>query len=192
MKSTKKYVVSVLTLDQVGLLADITKAIFELKGNIGNIRQSIVNEYFSLVFISQHPTTQSPEIIQAKINSVLENPLSVVVSRSQAPSAAKEDNHNRYIVMTNGPDNLGTVHAIASFMVEYGVNIEDWIVETTEDNVIYIAQVLIPKTVITADIQQAFKEKMSKIGLMGTICHENIFRATNEIGPIKALLDNQK
>jgi hypothetical protein len=37
-------------------------------------------------------------------------------------------------------------------------------------------------------VQAAFRARLAPRGLSATIVHENIFRATNEIGPIKGLL----
>ena len=37
-------------------------------------------------------------------------------------------------------------------------------------------------------LQESFRQAMPERGLTGLLCHENIFRATNEIGPIRSLI----
>jgi hypothetical protein len=61
-------------------------------------------------------------------------------------------------------------------------------VEEEAGHVVYIAQVVVPETVDFRAIQEGFRAAMSDRGLTGLLCHENIFRATNEIGPIKSLI----
>ena len=50
MKPTVRHVVVVLAPDRVGILCDVTRIVFELGGNIGGIRQTIVDGFFNLVF----------------------------------------------------------------------------------------------------------------------------------------------
>ena len=45
-----------------------------------------------------------------------------------------------------------------------------------------------PESVDFRAIQDGFRAAMAERGLTGLLCHENIFRATNEIGPIKSLI----
>jgi predicted amino acid-binding ACT domain protein len=92
--------------------------------------------------------------------------------------------------MTRGPDRAGTIHAISAFFVEHGINIEDWQAERDGADVIYTAQLAIPDAADFRMVQNAFRTRMNERGLTATICHENIFRATNEVGPIKGLLES--
>ena len=95
---------------------------------------------------------------------------------------------SRFIVTTRGEDKPGTIFAITSFLVDHGINIEDWLVEEDGGQVVYIAQIVIPEAVDFRMVQEKFREAMAQRSLVALLCHENIFRATNEIGPIKALL----
>ena len=53
--SNKRYIISVLVPDRVGLLCDITGAVFALGANIGEIRQTVVDGFFNLVFTGDFP-----------------------------------------------------------------------------------------------------------------------------------------
>ena len=188
MSDTYCHIIAVLLPDRVGALRDVTAAIVKLGGNIAGIRQTIVDGFFSLVFTSEHPAKVSSEEIQRALAGQLEPAAAIVVrrytSRPPAPVAAGA----RYVAMTRGPDRLGTIHAISAFFVEHGINIEDWQVENEAADVIYTAQVTLPVSADFRLIQEAFRARMTDRGLAASICHENIFRATNEIGPIKNLL----
>ena len=188
MQQSRRFITSVLVPDRVGLLRDVTQAVFSLEGNIGAIRQTVVDGFFSLVFTSEHPNPVRPEALRALLNASLESEAVVTVLESPETQKPVVPTGSRFVVMTRGEDKPGTIFAITSFLVEHGVNIEDWMVEEEDGKVVYIAQVVVPEAVDFRTIQESFRVAMSKLGLTGLLCHENIFRATNEIGPIKSLI----
>jgi len=184
----RRFITSVLVPDRVGLLRDVTKAVFSLEGNIGAIRQTVVDGFFTLVFTSEHPAPITPEALRSLLTASLESSAIVTVLDCPEVKDAVIPTGSRFVAMTRGDDKPGTIFAITSFLVDHGVNIEDWMVEEESGQVVYIAQVVVPESVDFRAIQQGFRSAMSERGLTGLLCHENIFRATNEIGPIKSLI----
>ena len=192
MRTTSRYVVAVLLPDRVGALRDVTAVIVALHGNIAGVRQTVVDGFFNLVFTAELPASVGEADIHRELAGRLESEAAITVrsyvSRPLPPLPAGE----RYVAMTRGPDRPGTIHAISDFLVEHGINIEDWQVENEGADVIYTAQVTLPPSADFRRVQEAFRARLSGRGLAATICHENIFRATNEIGPIKRLLRHPK
>ncbi|MCL1921898.1 MAG: hypothetical protein FWG50_12640 [Kiritimatiellaeota bacterium] len=184
----QRFITSVFTVDRVGLLRDVTQAVFSLDGNIGSIRQSVVDGFFTLVFTSDHPGQVAPDAVRSLIAASLDaGSVVTVMECPDAPRAAAQEGL-RCVVTTRGEDRPGTIFAITSFLVGHGVNIEDWVVEEDGGQVVYIAQIVIPESADFTLIQERFRAAMAERSLAALLCHENIFRATNEIGPIKALL----
>lgn len=189
--SIQHFITSVLVPDRVGLLREITQVVFALKGNIGSIRQTVVDGYFNLVFSSVHPQAVSLATLREQLCAVLkENAVVQVLDRLTSPTRLLTQGA-RFVVMTRGVDKPGTILAITSFLVTHNVNIEDWLVDEEDGQVVYLAQVVVPHTVDSQALQSAFQQAMAERGLTAMLCHENIFRATNEIGPIKALMGNK-
>ena len=186
--ANRRFITSVLVPDRVGLLRDVTQAVFSLEGNIGSIRQTVIDGFFNLVFTSEHPRQVSPETLRALLDSTLESDAVVTVLDSPEIKPPVVPTGSRFVTMTRGKDKPGTIFAITSFLVEHGVNIEDWMVEEEDGRVVYIAQVEVPEADDFRMIQERFREAMAKLVLTGLLCLENIFRATNEIGPIKSLI----
>jgi len=183
------FITSVIVADRVGLLRDVTRAIFSLEGNIGAIRQTLVDGFFSLVFTSTHPADISIEALKAILaGSLEESAVVTVLNKEEHAVATTPTKVPRYVVTTRGADKPGTICAISSFLVDHNVNIEDWIVDEDDGEIIYIAQVAVPESIDFRTLQSAFKERMAAMDLSGMILHENIFRATNEIGAIKPLI----
>ncbi len=188
MQPANAIVATILLPDRVGILRDVTRVILDSQGNIGGIRQSIVDGFFSLTFTAILEKPITPAALTQALQQALGTDSAVAVrSIRQTPPPVLPDGHP-FIALTSGPDKAGTIHAISNFFVQYGVNIADWQVEVEDDRVVYIAQVTLPAASDTHAIQQAFRDQMALHGLTATLAHENIFRATNEIGPIGALL----
>jgi predicted amino acid-binding ACT domain protein len=183
----RRSVVAVLLPDRVGILRDVTAGVVALDGNIGGIRQTLVDGFFNLVCTFEHPARVTDEEIRRELASRLEPSASVVVLAVPDRLTAPVPAGSRYVAMTRGPDRPGTIHAISAFFVEFGINIEDWQVETEGADVIYTAQVSMPEALDFREVQAAFRSRLAPRGLTAAIYHENIFRATNEIGPIKRL-----
>lgn len=182
-----RFVISVLAPDRVGLLRDITGVIFRNQGNIDQIRQSIVGGFFNLVFLSNHPDGISRDALAGELGQTLGAVAAVSVLPGKGVSESSPVEGENFIVTTRGPDKPGTVHAISSFFVDNGVNIEDWAVSEEQGEILYTARVCIPAGADFRTLQKAFKDRFADLGLDAGLYHENIIRATNEIGPIKAL-----
>ena len=182
-----RFVISVLAPDRVGLLRDITGVVFRNQGNIDQIRQSIVGGFFNLVFLSDHPDGVVCGKLAGDLQQVLGSSAAVSVLPGTGISATSAVEGEIFVVTTRGPDKPGTVHAISSFFVDNGVNIEDWVVGEEQGEILYTARVCIPAGADFRALQKAFKERFAELGLEAGLYHENIIRATNEIGPIKAL-----
>lgn len=185
------YLVSVLVPDRVGLLRDVTEAVFALGGNIGLIKQNLIDGFFNLVFVADFPPAVNKDSIESGISGNLkaENATITIRKTEGANKKSETAKGSRFIAVTKGEDRPGTIFAITSYFVAHNANIEEWNVSANASRVLYIAQINVPQTVDFRKLQIGFKDEMSKLGLSAVICHENIFRATNEIGPIRALLD---
>ena len=80
-----KYLVSVITPDKVGLTSDIARTIVDLKGNISDMRQTIVSGFFSLIFVTNH-SENVHEVLRASLEKVL--PEGAELSIMENPEAA--------------------------------------------------------------------------------------------------------
>ena len=190
-KPSASLIVAILLPDRVGIIADTTEVIFKLGGNIAGIRQSVVDGFFSLTFTATFEKGDGAEIcktVEDKLRAVLGDSASFAIRPFQKVPAPVLPDGDRFIVITRGKDRPGTIYAISSFFVGHGINIVTWHVDKNGDEVIYIATVSIPVGRDTREVQREFKATMAEYGVNATLAHENIFRATNEVGPIGTLL----
>lgn len=184
-------IVAILIPDRVGVIADTTGVVFELGGNIEGIRQSVVGGFFSLTFTATFPGADGEAVgkaVEGRLRPVLGVSASIVIRPFRKTPAPVLPDGDRFIAITHGKDRPGTIHAISSFFVGHGVNIVSWNVDIKPDEVLYVATVIIPAGKDTREVQRDFVEAMAARGVKAALAHENIFRATNEVGPIGTLL----
>ena len=179
--------ISVLLPDRIGLLRDTTGVLFRAGGNVNAIRETLLDGFFSLICTVTFEAPVDPVALKAELVATLgadaevsahpfvENPLPVL------PGGA------RFIAVTHGADKPGTIFGIAKFFAGRGVNITDWSLSEEDGRITYVAAILLPQDADFREMQNAFRAEMSCLGLAANLCHENIFRATGEIGPIRDL-----
>lgn len=188
MNDKHTYLISVITPDRVGLTRDIAKTVFELNGYISEMRQSIVSGFFSLIFVTEHEGdigTPLHDALRAILPpgaelSIMPDPAKI---RKAMPTADA-----RYVVIASGLDRPGVMYRISDFMATHNINIEDWSTIFDGDFVTHVAYATFraPCTDLKAT-QMEFKQVMGEINFTAQICHEDIFKATGEVAPIKSL-----
>ena len=92
------------------------------------------------------------------------------------------------IVIVTGEDRPGIIRRLTTCLAEKAINIEDWDCRFDGPNVTYIGELTVPEHLAIRPVQEELQAVMADLGMRCTFQHENIFRATNEIGPIRALL----
>ncbi len=191
-KSSVRHVISVLISDRVGVLRDITSAVTNLGGNIDGISQTVVEGYFTVILTASFKAPCSSEDIRTAIlANFAPNEASLVVRPyERAPNAGPTVRGERYVVTLNGPDRPGILKAITSLLADKGINVEDWYVEFQSGRVIHVGEITVPAPLDIRQLQTELKRVASSLGLESVVQHENIFRATNDIGPITSFLES--
>ncbi|MBQ6102747.1 MAG: ACT domain-containing protein, partial [Kiritimatiellae bacterium] len=96
----------------------------------------------------------------------------------------------RYVASVMGPDRPGRIHEIARIFADAGVNVEDWRHDFSDpERTLTVGIVTVPASCDVAALQKKLADTLGPTGLATSLRHENIFRATNEVGPIRNLLD---
>jgi predicted amino acid-binding ACT domain protein len=187
------YLVTAILPDRVGILRDVTGAVFNSGGNLTDLRQMIVGGVFLVSCVAQFVEKDFPvpdKLRETIIKSLPEKDAVVSV----IPYASSFDTDvpvkgERYVASVSGPDRPGRVHLIAATFAANGVNVEDWRHDLSDSNhALTIGIVRIPPECDVAKLKKELAEKLSPFNLAANLCHENIFKATNEVGPISSLL----
>ena len=179
--------ISVLLPDRIGLLCDTTGVLFRAGGNINAVRETLLDGFFSLICTVTFETPVDPAALRQGLRAVLGEEAEISAHPFSENPRPVLPQGARFIAVTHGPDKPGTIHGIAQFFAGRGVNITDWSLSEEDGRITYIASVVLPPETDFRTLQTDFRACMTPLGLAANLCHENIFRATGEIGPIKGI-----
>ena len=185
-----RYVVSVLVRDRVAVLRDITAAVAALDANIDAISQTVMAGYFTVILVVSAPPGCSADALHAAVFKPFAADEAFVAVSPYDPQADTRPTveGERYIVTVSGPDKPGILRDITAFLAERGINIEDWHVTIERGVVTHVGEVTLPSRLDVKQAQDELRQVLAPHALAGSIHHENIYRATNEVGPIGSLL----
>lgn len=208
MNDNPRFLVTTVLPDRVGILRDVTGALFARGANFTDLRQSVVGGIFTLSAIAEFEAPADPAALAAAVRAALPDADACVDVRPCAPAAAPRaaaprvgivvertgaaasGAGGRYVVSVTGPDSPGRIHRIAKVFAAHGANVEDWRHDLSDPaRTLTIGVVTVPASADLAALRAALEAELAPLGLSTSLLHENIFRATNEVGPISALLN---
>ena len=128
-ETSEEFVISIMSLDRIGIVHEVSKAISELSGNIADIRQSVLCGYFTMILLAAFPPTVTQRDIERKLAEVdarSETAIDAAVKKVEATRAAEDPRpENAYVLTATGADQIGFVAMVTSFCVARDINILD-------------------------------------------------------------------
>ncbi len=180
--TSHRFVISVMSRDRVGIVRDITRALTQWQGNVEQVSQTVVMNYFTFILIAAFPAAHTVAAVRELLGTAGapgELEVGVKIFTGETPATPVAD---RFILTTIGGDHPGIVHQIAMFCAGKGINITDLYGATTADKqFIVVSEVAVPRHLDLTQIQLDLAALGQATGLAVHLQHENIFRATNEI-----------
>jgi glycine cleavage system transcriptional repressor len=183
----KKMIISVLGRDRPGIIAAVTRILFEQDCNIENVSQTILQNEFSGIFIASVPKILS----EADLHRCLENGLAPMGLRvfekrlSETPPPQRTVAGEPFVITTRGPDRKGLVAAVTGIMAAYRVNVTNLqAVFKGGDNPdanIMIYEVDIPGDTDHQALRRELRQKAEALSLDISIQHKLIFEAINRV-----------
>ncbi|KPK83995.1 MAG: hypothetical protein AMJ81_06800 [Phycisphaerae bacterium SM23_33] len=178
------YVLNVMAEDRPGIVAAVSRAVFDARGNIDSCSQTVLCGYFTLIMIVSFPQPPGEaEFLQALArpggrDSGFQVVMRPFVAERPAPVAGDCDN---FVVTCFGPDSPGVIHRFSALLAEKGINIVDLYGQLSGGQFVLISQVQIPRqwdlAMLQADLEHLGREQEYTVRLQ----HENVFIATNQL-----------
>lgn len=136
----KYYALTFVSVDRPGIVAEVTKVLYEKGFNIEDSSSTLLRGFFSMILIVSHETSLSAEDIKNYFSdSCKKYDLSISVKPIEDMiSPIKYD--KTYIISVYGSDKPGIVYKIAKFLSEKRINIVDLQTKVAgkEDRPLYI------------------------------------------------------
>ncbi len=183
----KKFIISVLGEDSPGIIAAVTRALYEQNFNIEDVSQTILQDQFSCFFIVSGPENVSRgHLIKALQDSTEAfNLLFNVRDLGRDVSSHAFSECEPFVVTTRGPDRKGLVSGITAVFAAHKVNVIQLraVFRGGDEpgNNMMIYEVDIARDTDQKELRGALCAKAQDLGLEISIQHKNIFEAINRI-----------
>ena len=183
----RKMIISVLGKDRPGIIAAVTKVMFEQGFNIEDVSQTILQNQFSGSFIATGPEEISVEDIRQLFEThtpgfdlhfhVREMGFNGITWTTCACDP--------FIITTRGPDRKGLVAGVTDLLATHNVNVTQLRAvfrggDDPERNIM-IYEVDIPRDIDMQALREALRAIGSELDLQINLQHKNIFEAINRI-----------
>ncbi len=183
----KKIIISVLGKDRPGIIAAVTKTLFEQDCNIENVSQTILQNEFSGIFISLVPESVQIDHLQEAFEKRLSRMGLFAFVKTLEPGRHKDSpvDSEPFVITTRGPDRKGLVAEITEILARHRVNVTNLQAvfkggADPNDNIM-IYEVDIPSQIDRKVLAARLKAKAEELELEISIQHKKIFEAINRV-----------
>lgn len=182
----KKVVISVLGTDRPGIVAGVSRVLFENQCNIEDVSQTILQTEFGGIFIASIADDLDPGALRGRLQRSLD-PMKLVVTLKPLETARTDPApaSEPFVVTTIGPDRLGLVAGITEVMARFGVNISylKAIFRGGDDphQNVMIYEVDIPASIDQQAFRQALRRRAAQLDLDLSLQHRQIFEAIHAV-----------
>jgi len=180
-----QFVITVMSQDRVGIVAQVSSAISGMEGDIADLRQSVLRGYFTMILIASFPEAMTAEHVRERLADLNtgETPELEITAKpvEDVPAEDAVPLDNAYVLTASGEDRIGFVAAVSSFCAQHEINILD--LSTAVDDELYIMILLVDLSRCgdVGAIRCQLDRFAQETGLNTVLQHHDIFRATNEV-----------
>ncbi len=181
----KQMIISVMSKDRPGIIANITGSIYKLGGDVADLNQTVLCGYLTMILSASFEEDVTKEDLHAAISHVKTECKFEVSIKELLPGEEVEADRapeETYILTVQGPNKGGIVSGISQFCFEHNVNIFD-LATTLRDGQYTMALQLDLKdcSCKMEELQQKLDVYSKANSLTVMIQHNDIFKVTNEI-----------
>jgi glycine cleavage system transcriptional repressor len=180
----QQYVISIMTRDRVGIIADVTSVLQHLRANLSDLSQTVLRGHFTMILLARFPEGATPaRIREALLNIDRDDPLEVGIREvsSELPPEPDRTRPDRYVLTAVGPDKIGLVAGVTQYLRHKNINIEDLATRVDGDRYTMILLLDLPPELHVPRLQRGIQVAMDALGVEAKLQHYGVFRATNEI-----------
>ncbi len=181
---SRQMIISVMSKDRTGIVADITGAIYELGGDLADLNQSTLGGYLTMILFATFDDHINPEMLRKKI-AALESPTTLDVVAREITILPDEDLSDlppkTYIMTTQGKNRKGLVYGISSFCFKNNINILDLATTIRGETYTMVLQLDLSRVESIAEVRNALQTYAEEQDLQVVLQHHDLFKVTNEI-----------
>ena len=122
----RRYIISLTGANRVGVLAAVTTALDELRGNLWEASISVMQPFCSILLAADFPEDRTADIVSDHIRDRC-RPYAIEVRLSEpaADSGILTPPSAKYVLTVRGPDQPGVLRMLSTKLAELGVDIRN-------------------------------------------------------------------
>ena len=192
----KRYIITLMAANRVGILAAITTALAELGGDLQEVSQTVMQKFFTIILAAEFPDHRDPQVIVDHMRDI-GRPYGLQVSlKDPVNEELQDDPHaatEQYLLTVTGHDEPGIIRQISSRLSTEGIDITDLYAlrGDADRSFVMVLELAVPPGVDALALQDDLERLGSSVGLSASMQHENIFGATNDPRPVRFSLQKQ-
>ncbi len=181
--------ISVTTKDKIGIIANVTKSIELMDGDLTDLSQTVMDGYFTMILSAGFPDKLTADAVKSNITerfSTLSKDdkyeiITWKMNKMEPFSPSKEHGNNIYILTVKAKNRKGLVAEISSFCSNNNMNIINLCSEAKKSNYTMIFFVDMGNGILVNNIRKKLDSLADKLNLKIMLQHQDIFKSTNEI-----------
>ena len=180
----KQFVISIMARDRVGIIADVATAIRSLDGNLGDLSQTVLRGYFTMILVVAFPDGVTSKQVRQTLGAIGgDDPFEIGIKTSEGPLPEEPGIYDdrRYVLTAAGPDRVGLVAHITQYLAQKRINVEDLATRVDHGKYTMILLLDLPPETNVSRLQRGLRLAAREVGVEAELQHHGIFRATSEI-----------
>ncbi len=182
---SKQLVISVMSKDRPGIIADITGAILSLGGDLADLNQSVLGGYFTMILIAEFDDTVTAEDVFAGFShissetrieaNIKEMDVDLEIEKNKLPKET-------FVVTAQAINRKGLVKTMGDFFYSRNINVMDLVTAREKQRYTMIFQVDLSEIDSMEILRREIEELATRETLDLVLQHNDIFKATHEVG----------
>lgn len=181
-------VISVMSRDRVGIVADVSARIAGLGGDIADLSQTTLRGFFTLILLATFPDGVSLEQLRGELGQIRDEPgadrkLELIVREvtEQLDPEPDAPSDEEYVLAVRGPDRIGLLADVTRICKEHQLNILDLSTRKSDGQYVTLLHVDAHRAPLDR-LRETLVSASTVRGFAFTLQHNDVFRATHEIG----------
>ncbi len=180
----EKIVVFVFGPDRPGIIAAVSKTLFEQGCNLEDVSQTILQSVFVGIFVASMSEGKNKDMIISELQAHLA-PLGlfVHVDPMKADDKMRQPLSESFVITTFGPDKPGLVAGITGILAQYEVNITNLkaAFRSGPRHYVMFYEVDIPVAIDQHAFRSALYKRAGQLGLEISLQHRDIFEQIHRV-----------
>lgn len=174
-----RFIISVLTHDRVGVIADVTESLYGLGANLEALSQTVVWGWFTMIICAAFPKGTTAEQVTETLESI--GAITATVMPFGKGKVRPPVDGEPFVVTVVGDDKPGIVRRLTRTFADKGVNIEDVWNEVRQGQFIVIFHVTVPRDIDRKEVRYELEQAAGELGVSVMLHHQDVFTATNSL-----------